>query len=134
MIETEKRLEVAVGLATQIFRLITPVEYAEKLANAGLEDVDFAKQLVEILKRHDQPEIKVPRIRRFVMELAIWLMKFQWMYIQLFKNLAAHEVFMCVAETTSELECFDVFSGSVGLGRNAVALSALVDTALELMG
>uniref|UniRef100_J3NDU4 Uncharacterized protein n=1 Tax=Oryza brachyantha TaxID=4533 RepID=J3NDU4_ORYBR len=38
-----------------------------------------------------------------------------------------------VAETTSELECFHVFSGSAGLSRHAVSLSALVDTALELM-
>lgn len=134
MVETENRLEVAVGLATQIFRFITPEEYAEKLESEGLKDADFAKQLVEILKRHDHPEIKVPRLRRFVMELAIWLMKFQGKYIHLFKNLAADEAFMCVAETTSELECFNVFSGSVGLVRNAITLSALVDTALELMG
>ena len=38
-----------------------------------------------------------------------------------------------VAETTSELECFHVFSGSAGLSRHAVGLAVLVDAALELM-
>jgi hypothetical protein len=39
-----------------------------------------------------------------------------------------------VADTTSELECFHVFSGSAGVSRHAVSLCALVGTAMELMG
>ena len=134
MVEKEKLLEVSVGLATQIFRFITPEEYVEKLENTGTEDAEFAKQLVEILKRYNYPEIKVPRIRRFVIELVICLMKFQRRYIQFFRNLAADEVLKSVAETTSELESFNVFSGSVGLSRHAITISSLVETALELMG
>ncbi|RWW00504.1 hypothetical protein GW17_00036533 [Ensete ventricosum] len=38
-----------------------------------------------------------------------------------------------VSETTSELECFNVFSGSVGLSRHGTPLCSLVDAALELM-
>lgn len=134
MVEKEKLLEVSVGLATQIFRFITHEEYVEKLENTGTEDAEFAKQLVEILKRYNYPEIKVPRIRRFVIELVICLMKFQQRYIQFFQNLAADEVLKSVAETTSELESFNVFSGSVGLSRHAITISSLVETALELMG
>ncbi|KAJ6801520.1 uncharacterized protein M6B38_319140 [Iris pallida] len=133
MFEKEKLLEVSLGLATQLFRFTTPEEFSLELGRASIGDEDFAKKLIEILKRYKYPEVKVPRIRSFVIEVAIWMMKSQESCIQLFKNLGAKEALKDVAETTSELECFSLFSGSVGLCQNEMTISSLVDTALELM-
>lgn len=133
MVHKEKPLEISIGLAIQILRFTSPEDYTEKLERAGYTDADFASQLVQILGRYVSPDIKVPRIRRFLIELAIWMMKSQLKYIQIFKNLQADEAFKGVAETTSELENFCFFSGSVGLGKDNTTLSILVDKALELM-
>jgi len=129
----EKLLEVSLGLATQIFRFTTPEEYTEKLERAGTRDADIANQLVQILRRYVYPDVKVPRIRRFLIELATCMMKSHLKYIQIFKNLQADEEFKSVAETTSELESFNFFSGSVGLGKDNTTLFSLVETALKLM-
>lgn len=133
MNEKEKLLEVSLGLASQIFRFTTLEEYNEKLEKAGITDADLANQLVDILRRNIYPEIKFPRMRRFLIELATWMMKSQLKYIQIFKNLQADDEFKSVAETTSELENFNFFSGSVGLGKDYTTISSLVDTALKLM-
>lgn len=134
MTEKDKLLEVSIGLAVQVFKSIPPQEYAEKLEMAGIKDADFANRLVDILRRYSHPEMKVPRIRRFVIELTIWLFRFQPKYAQLFKDMGAGEELRSVAETTSELESFKIFSGSVGLSPYAATISSLVDAALELMG
>lgn len=133
MVEEMKLLEVSLGLATQIFRFISYEEYVEELDKAGIQEVQFAKRLVQLLRTYNYPSIKVPRIRRFLIELAIWLMTSDGMYVKLFSDLGMEAEFQNVAETVSELECFNVFSGSVGLSRHSRALSSLVDTALELI-
>ncbi|VAI50021.1 unnamed protein product [Triticum turgidum subsp. durum] len=38
-----------------------------------------------------------------------------------------------IAETTSEVECYHVFSGSVPIGKHRESFSAIVDTALQLL-
>lgn len=129
----DKPLEVSIGLATQIFRITSLRAYTEELERAGYTDTAIANQLVQILGRYIYPDIKVPRIRRFLTELAIWMMKSQLKYVEIFKNLQANEAFKDVAETASELENFSFFSGSVGLGKDDTNISSLVDTALELM-
>ncbi|XP_010906014.3 uncharacterized protein [Elaeis guineensis] len=133
MYEKDKLLEVSIGLATQICKFMGPTEYAVELERAGIKETDLVEKLVQILREHSYPEIKVPRIRRFVIEQAIWLMKSHRNYIQLFKNLEMEKLLESVAETTSELECFHVFSGSVGLSKHRRSLSSVVDTAIELM-
>lgn len=133
MTEKEKLLEVSLGLATHIFRFTTPEEYNETLERAGITDADIANRLVVILRSYICPEIKFPRMRRFLIELATWMMKSQLKYIQIFKNLQADDEFKSVAHTTSELENFNFFSGSVGLGKDNTTISSLVDTTLKLM-
>ncbi|XP_020273442.1 uncharacterized protein LOC109848388 isoform X1 [Asparagus officinalis] len=129
----DKLLEVSLGLATQMFIVTTRTEYAEQLERAGITDEDIANRLVQILRIYIYPEIKVPRIRRFLIELVIWMLKLQSKYIQIFKNLQADEAFKSIAETTSELESFNFFSGSVGMGKDNITLSSLIDTAVNLM-
>ena len=133
MVEEMKLLEVSLGLATQIFRFISYEEYVEELNKAGIQEVEFAERSVQLLKTYNYPSIKVPRIRRFLIDVAIWLMTSDEKYIKVFKSSGMEAELHNVAETMSELECFNVFSGSVGLSRHNRALSSLVDTALDLI-
>ncbi|URD73541.1 hypothetical protein MUK42_35196 [Musa troglodytarum] len=128
-----KQLEVSLGLAIQVYRFMDAQEYAKKLEQHSIKDVDFAERLVKILQKYNYPCPKVPRIRRFVLEIIIWMMNSDRKYIRFFTELGMEKELECVSETTSELECFDVFSGSVGLSRHNTPLCVLVDIALELM-
>ncbi|XP_010906015.1 uncharacterized protein [Elaeis guineensis] len=133
MLEKDKLLEVSIGLTTQICKFMSSTEFSKELERAGIKETDLVQKLIEILNKYNYPEIKVPRIRRFVIELAIWMMKSDTNYIRLYKNFEMDKLLENVAETTSELECFHVFSGSVGLSKHSRTLSSVVDTALELM-
>jgi len=77
----------------------------------------------------------VPRIRLYTLELAIALMRSPEgaRFAAHFVELGMERELRRVAETTSGLECFNVFSGSVGLNRRAVGVRSLVDSARELM-
>ncbi|XP_028759898.1 uncharacterized protein LOC114718663 [Neltuma alba] len=131
--EENKLQEVMVGLAANAFKFLSSEESSIVYEEAGTAEVKIACRLVQILQKHQYPPTKVPRIRRFVIELAIWMMKDNPENIATFKNLGMEEVLECVSETTSELESFNVFSGTVGLNRHNTTIHSLVETALELM-
>ncbi|ONK78012.1 uncharacterized protein A4U43_C02F13280 [Asparagus officinalis] len=132
MVEEMKLLEVSLGLAVQIFNVISYEEYMKELEKSGIREDQFAERLVKLLNTYSYPSIKVPRIRRFLIELAIWLMRSdEEKYVTSFKSFGLEAELENVAETMSELECFNVFSGSVGLSRHNRALSSLVEAALE---
>jgi len=133
MVEEIKLLEVSLGLATQIFRFISYAELVKELHKAGIQEVQFAERLVQLLKTYNYPSVKVPRIRMFLVELTIWLMTSDAKHIKFFNDCEVQIELLNVAETMSELECFNVFSGNVGLSRHSRALGALVDTALKLI-
>ncbi|OEL35278.1 hypothetical protein BAE44_0003704 [Dichanthelium oligosanthes] len=134
-----KPLEVSLGLAAQLVRLMGPGELAHHLFRAGVSgEADLADRLVGVLATYACPSIRAPRIRRFAVELVIALLRAAGTSPATTADAMAAagmaEALRRVAETTSELECFHVFSGSAGLSRHAVGLAALVDAALELMG
>ncbi|KAF8776474.1 hypothetical protein HU200_003179 [Digitaria exilis] len=140
-VDKSKPLEVSLGLAAQLVRLMGPGERAHHLAGAGVSEAGLVERLVAVLAAHAWPSIRAPRIRRFAVELVIALLRTTTSPAT--KTTTMAEVMVVagmgdelrrVVETTSELECFHVFSGSVGLSRHAVELAALVDVALELMG
>ncbi|KAH7676930.1 Armadillo-like helical-containing protein [Dioscorea alata] len=133
MVKDSKLLQESIGLTTQIFRFMTPEEHDKELKRACISATKFAKRLLEILEKYNAPCVKFPRIRRFVVELVIWLMKSHEQYKQLFKKFEMDRAIKSVAETTSKLECFPVFSGSIGLNRHDISLSSLADVALELL-
>ncbi|XP_058083874.1 uncharacterized protein LOC131231634 [Magnolia sinica] len=133
MSEEKKLQEVAVGLAAQIFRFMDAHELSIAFYQSGINETELVTELVLILKKHQYPSTKVPRIRRFVIELAICMMKAKEKNIQIFKDLGMEKELENVAGTTSELECFIVFSGSVGLSRHRTTVYSLVDTALQLL-
>ncbi|XP_074560890.1 uncharacterized protein LOC141817107 [Curcuma longa] len=133
MKEKEKLLEVSIGLATQLCKITNPDEFSQALKKAEIQEIDLVEKLVEILKEYEYPDIKVPRIRRFVIEQAIWMMNSDSNSVGLFEKFGMESLLESVAETTSELECFHIFSGSVGLSRHRKTMSYLVETTSSIM-
>ncbi|KAL5065311.1 hypothetical protein RYX36_027048 [Vicia faba] len=133
MTEGNKVQEVMAGLAANVFKYMTSHESRILFKDAGITEAELANKLMEILKNHKYPTSKVPRIRRFTVELAIWMMKDKAENIYTFKDLGMEEALKGILETTSELENFNVFCGSVGLNRHKLATQSMFETALELM-
>ncbi|XP_042475050.1 uncharacterized protein LOC122057114 [Macadamia integrifolia] len=133
MSEEYKVQEVMLGLAIQVFRFTTPQETSSAFNQTGIDEGVLAMKLLKILKFYQNPSAKVPRMRRFVIELAIWMMTNNKETVQTFKVLGMEEELEILRETTSEIESFNIFSGSVGLCRHDIAIHSLVDNALELL-
>ncbi|BAF22388.1 uncharacterized protein [Oryza sativa Japonica Group] len=133
MVEKSSLLEVSIGLAIQITRLATPEFHKEIFGKAGVPDTDIAGRLVEILKEHRTPRVKVPRMRRFVIELAIAMMRGDAELVPFFRSMELEKELRSVVRSTSELESFNMFSGSIGLSRHSSTLASLVDDAMEIM-
>ena len=133
MSEENKLLEVMLGLAASVFKFMTSQEASIMFEKAGVTEAELAYRLVQILKQHKRPPIKIPRIRRFATELAIWMMRDKATNVPTFKELGMENVLVGVLETTAELESFSVFSGTVGLSRHSTTMHSLVETALRLL-
>ncbi|XP_044983822.1 uncharacterized protein LOC123450803 [Hordeum vulgare subsp. vulgare] len=132
-VEKAKILNIFIGLAAQMLRFMEPGELRGCLAAARVVDTVLARALVQVLCDYSRPSMDVPRIRRYTIELAVAMMRLDPRYVTLFVELGMESELRCVAETTSQLECFNVFSGSVGLSRRATSVCSLVTSALELM-
>ncbi|KAK7303228.1 hypothetical protein RJT34_14130 [Clitoria ternatea] len=133
MSQENKLQEVMIGLAAIVFTFLTPSESNTLFKESGITEGELANKLIHILKKHKYPPTKVPRIRRFAIELAIWMMMEREENIYIFKDLGMEKVLEGVLETTSELESFNVFSGTVGLNRHTLTIHSLVETALKLL-
>ncbi|EOA29876.1 hypothetical protein CARUB_v10012972mg [Capsella rubella] len=128
-----KLLEVMLGLAAQVFKLMSSEEASIVLKDSGIKKQELASSLVSILKKHEKPVIKVPRIRRFVIELAIWMMEDDVESVLMFRDLGMERELEKVLETTAELENFDVFSGTVGVSRQSRTVHWLAELALKML-
>ncbi|GLT97899.1 hypothetical protein SLE2022_154410 [Rubroshorea leprosula] len=133
MSEENKLREVMVGIAAQVFKFLTSEESSIMFDKAGITEEELANKLVQILRKHSNPSAKVPRMRRFAIELAIWMMYTDARNILVFEGLGMEKELEGVLETTSELESFRVFSGTVGLSRHSIPIHSLVETALKLL-
>ncbi|KAK2979436.1 hypothetical protein RJ640_028994 [Escallonia rubra] len=133
MTEENKLQEVMIGLAAHVFKFMTSQESSTMFETAGIQESELAFVLVQVLKKYRYPPIKTPRIRRFVIELAIWMMRHKEKNIEVFKDMGMERELECITETTSELESFNVFSGTVGLSRHSTTIHSLVETAMKLL-
>ncbi|KAI6693184.1 hypothetical protein NL676_020894 [Syzygium grande] len=131
--EEGKLQEVMVGLAAHAFKFMTAEESTAVFERAGLREAELACALAEILRSHRNPHTKVPRMRRFAIELAICMMRDKSTNVQIFRDLGMEEELEGVLDTTSELESFNIFSGSIGLSRHSTTIHSLVETALMLL-
>ncbi|KAM3231174.1 hypothetical protein ACQJBY_061374 [Aegilops geniculata] len=132
-VEKAKILNIFIGLAAQMIRFMEPRELRGSLAAARVVDTVLARSLVQVLREYSRPSMDVPRARRYTIELAMALMQSDARYVALFVELGMEGELRRVAMTTSQLECFNVFSGSVGLSRRDTSICSLVKSALELM-
>ncbi|KAF8728753.1 hypothetical protein HU200_018031 [Digitaria exilis] len=130
-----KVLEVCVGLTTQICRFIDGERFADELRAAGVEERAYVQRLARILRDYKYPEIRVPRMRRFVVQQVVWMMTCSRgdVYVELLREVGMEGLLGSIADTTSELECYHAFSGSVGIGKHRESFSGVVDIALELI-
>ncbi|EER94819.1 uncharacterized protein LOC8080792 [Sorghum bicolor] len=141
MVHRDKILEVSVGLTTEICRFIDGERFAGELRRAGVADERaYVERLASILRQYRYPEIRVPRMRRFVVQQVIWLMTNSGGrgddgggYVELLREVGMQRLLESVADTTSELECYHVFSGSVGISKHRESFSDIVDSALVLI-
>ncbi|CAN8300578.1 unnamed protein product [Cochlearia groenlandica] len=132
--EDNKLQEVMVGLAAQVFRFMSSEESTFVFTDSGIKRHELAYSLVSILKKHDKPAIKVPRIRRFAIEMAVWMMRDDLENnVAVFRELGLEKELEKVLETTAELENFDVFSGTVGVSRHSRTVHSLAELALEIL-
>ncbi|GMP56629.1 hypothetical protein CsSME_00021048 [Camellia sinensis var. sinensis] len=131
--EESKLQEVMIGLAAHVFKFMTTEASSIVFERAGIEVAELASVLVQILKKHKYPATKTPRIRRFVIELAIWMMRDKETNVQIFKGLGMEKELESVTDTTSEIENFNVFSGTIGLSRHITTIHSLVETAMKLL-
>lgn len=133
MKEEDKLQEVMTGAAGCIFNLMTSEDSKIMLKKAGLREFDLARRLFMILKKYQDPSINVPSIRRYAIELAIWMMRDDYTNTQSFVSLGMERELKSVLETTSELESFNIFSGAVGLCRHRIPMHSLVATAIKML-
>ncbi|CAK7332975.1 unnamed protein product [Dovyalis caffra] len=133
MSEEKKLQEVMVGLAAEAFKFMTSQEFNIMFERAGIKEGELANKVVQILRKYENPSVKVPRIRRFSIELAIWMMRNNAANAHNFKELGLEKELESVLESTNEIESFNIFSGTFGLSRHSTTIHSLVETALQLM-
>ncbi|KAK2980769.1 hypothetical protein RJ640_002978 [Escallonia rubra] len=80
---------------------MTSQESSAVLERVGIQEAELARMLVLILKFHQYPLVTCPNMRRFVVELAICLMRDKDKNVQHFKDLGMEKELEHVVETTS---------------------------------
>mgnify|MGYP004714902179 CR=1 FL=1 len=128
-----KLQEVMIGLAARIFKFMTSRESSIVFQKAGIQEAEVANKLVETLKQYRYPSIKVPRMRRFVLELAMCMMKDKKTNVQIFKSLEMEVQLEHMMNTITDIESFNIFSGTVGLSRHRTTIHSLVETVMQLL-
>lgn len=128
-----KLQEVLVGLAANVVKFMTCEESSIMFERARIQEAELAEALVKTLKKYQKPTIKTPRIRRFVIELAIWMMRNKETNVQIFKDLGIAKEMQSVIETTTKLENFNIFCGPVGMSQDSTTIHLLVESAMELL-
>ncbi|KAL8047828.1 hypothetical protein ABFX02_07G025000 [Erythranthe guttata] len=133
MKEENKLQEVMIGAGACIFKFMNSQDSRIMYERCGIREFDLAHRIFMVLKKYRHPSIKVPSIRRCAIEMAIWMMRDNNTNIRSFESLGIMEELDSVMETTSELENFNIFSGTVGLCRHKMAMDALVGIAIQLL-
>lgn len=106
--------------------------------SSGVTKSSLISELVKVIKKHPRPSNEVPSIRRFSIELLISVMEID--RVAVLNSLTMEireelkETLEGVMETTSEMESYSTFSGSVGVSRHRLPISSLVQSAMELLG
>ena len=138
----ERIKEAAIGLAAKTILMLknssstTPTLPStlleETLDNAGTNKEELVKVLVEMLQSHGGSSImKLPRLRRFCVELAISLAEVDDAFVSLFQTHGFGSCLRCISASTSDLENFATFSGQVGLSLHPSTMEDLLVIAIR---
>ena len=133
----ERIKEAAIGLAAKTILMLSisssttqtspSTLLEETLGNAGTNKEEVVKVLVEMLKKHEGSSImKLPRLRRFCVELAMSLAEVDDAFVSLFQTHAFGSCLRCISASTSDLENFATFSGQVGLSLHPSTMEDLL--------
>nr|ABK25048.1 unknown [Picea sitchensis] len=125
--------EAAIGLAAQIFKFMTELKFNRVFKEwRAVTKRLLISELVEVFRRHPRPSKEVASIRRFSIELLIAVME-KDDKAALEERTDLVNALEGVMETTSEMESYSTFSGSVGLSRHRIPIHSLVQSAMELL-
>lgn len=97
--------EAAMGLAAQIFQVMTNLDFGHVFNDFKIKGSLISK-LVELFQEHPHPSREVPRIRRFNIELLIAVMKMDGSTMEREMISELKEVMEGVMKTPSELESY----------------------------
>ena len=133
----ERTKEAAIGLAAKTILMLKHSSSTtltlpftildETLGNAGTNKEEVVKVLVQMLNNHGGSSImKLPRLRRFCVELAMSLAEVDDAFVSLFQTHAFGSCLRCVSASTSDLENFATFSGQVGLSLHPSTMEDLL--------
>ncbi|KAK4758473.1 hypothetical protein SAY87_019774 [Trapa incisa] len=132
--EKNKLQEVMLGLAAAALKFTgSAQESSAMFKDAGITETELVGALVDILENNHYPPTKSPGIRRSVLELAVWMMRENPDSLHNFRAAGMKKELEGILETTSEVENFNVFSGTIGISRHKTAIHSLVETALALL-
>jgi len=130
--------EAAIGLAAQIFKCISKSDFDRVFEeSSGVRKSSLILELVKVLGRQPRPSNEVPSIRRFSIELLISVLEKDRVAVlsslSMEMRIELKGTLEGVMETTSEMENYSTFSGSVGLSRHRLPISSLLHSAMGLL-
>ncbi|KAH7280380.1 hypothetical protein KP509_37G064700 [Ceratopteris richardii] len=124
--------EAAIGLLAVTVAEVKTEELVKAMENGGMTVAGLASKLDMLLKRHTGASTALPRLRRYVIELAVALAeRHETVFIAPFQEINFRSRLRRVADSVCELENYATFSGVSGLTAYDVAMSQLVDMAIE---
>ncbi|KAH9322445.1 hypothetical protein KI387_017084 [Taxus chinensis] len=124
--------EATIGLIAQMFKLMDKSEIDLAFKEVEITKRLFMMRLIEVLRRHSRPSIKIPNIRRFCIELVIYMLEKEKQNFYM-KRLELEEALEQVIESTSEIESYNTFSGSIGLTKHHTTIHSITRTAIKLL-
>ncbi|EPS65168.1 hypothetical protein M569_09611, partial [Genlisea aurea] len=134
MKEESKLQEVMIGAASSLFKFMDHHQATDSFRRASVGKRGLIRRLVGVLQKYRLPSTAVPGIRRYAIELSIWMMRNDETSIRYFEGFGMTvEMLESVLETTSELEGFNIFSGPVGVYRHRIEMHSLVEAAVGLL-
>ncbi|EPS65785.1 hypothetical protein M569_08988, partial [Genlisea aurea] len=120
----EKVKEAMMGAAAMVVELLPSEIVSEEV---GTESV--ARVVSTVLEKYEFPSVKVPNIRRYAVELSVGMMTSAT--VEALDLMGLEEKLASVMKTTSELESFSVFCGTVGVCRHRMSMPSLVEAAMK---
>ncbi|XP_062182885.1 uncharacterized protein LOC133886990 [Phragmites australis] len=128
-----KQLEALIGLASQIYNVIP--EHCIHVLDSQTNVTGLVQKLVRALNSNKKPSSEYPRMRRVIVEMAIFIVESCPRYATIFREQGMMEALSKVERTPTRLEKYRIFFGDVGVvAESGLPLHDLVARAKGLIG